>query len=368
LLTGYFRVDTVMGKQPSIPHSRRDSIRPRSSVEEAFLQALHAEPNDEATWLALADWLEEQDQPERAELVRLMRRLRTLPVMRRGGERARLEDRVAELLCQGVRPVVPEVVNSIGMRFALIPPGRFRMGSPTSEKDRLEHEGPLHEVEITRAFYLGVFPVTQRQYKKVMGSNPSDFSATGIGRNSVAGMDTSAFPVEQVSWDEAIAFVERLSALPKEKKSGRKYRLPSEAEWEYGCRGGSASSTPFAFGNRLSPSQANFNGNYPYGGAEKGPSLDHSCKAGSYAANVFGLYDMHGNVWEWCNDWFADDYYAVGPREDPPGPSGGSTRVFRGGGWISIGQYCRSAIRNGYSPANRYNYLGFRVALVPSGP
>jgi uncharacterized protein (TIGR02996 family) len=337
-------------------------------VEEAFLQALHAEPNDEATWQALADWLEEQGQAECAELVRFVRRLRTLPVMRRVGERVRLEDRVAELLCQGVRPVVAEVVNSIGMCLALIPPGRFRMGSPSSEKDRMEDEGPLHEVEITQAFYLGVFPVTQAQYETVMGRNPSFFCTTGHGKDSVAGLDTSSFPVEQVSWDDALAFVERLSALPEKKEQGRKYRLPSEAEWEYACRGGSASSTAVAFGHRLSSTQANFHGSYPYGGAEEGPSLEHSCKVGSYAPNAFGLYDMHGNVWEWCLDWYAEDYYATSPRENPPGPSEGSNRVIRGGDWDDSGRDCRSAYRFWHSPVHRLDTIGFRVALISSIP
>jgi uncharacterized protein (TIGR02996 family) len=336
-------------------------------VEEAFLQALHSEPNDETTWLALADWLDEQGKADRAELVRLVRRLRVLPVMRRGGERARLEDRVAELLCQGVRPVVPEVVNSIGMRLALIPPGRFRMGALTTETGREAHEGPMHEVEITRAFYLGVFPVTQAQYEAVMRPNPSFFCATSGGGIAVAGQDTSAFPVEEVSWPDAIAFLERLSALPEEQECGRKYRLLTEAEWEYACRGGSASSTAFAFGNRLSSSQANFRADHPYDGPEKGPPLGHSCKVGLHPPNAFGVYDMHGNVWEWCNDWYAWNYYANSPGKDPPGPSEGAHRVIRGGAWSHFGQHCRSAYRNRYAPAIRSCHVGFRVALVLSG-
>jgi uncharacterized protein (TIGR02996 family) len=335
-------------------------------VEEAFLQALHAEPNDETTWLALADWLEEDGQTERAELVRLVRRLRVLPVMRRDRERVRLENRVAELLRSGVRPVVPEVVNSIGMRLALIPSGRFRMGSPSSEKDRLDHEGPVHEVEITRPFYLGVFAVTQAEYERVVGSNPSWFCATGGGRDDVAGMDTSVFPVDQVNQEDAIAFLERLSALPEEKEQGRKYRLPSEAEWEYACRGGSASSTAFAFGHRLSSFQANFLGIVPYGGAKEGPHLHRPCPVGSYAPNAFGLYDMHGNVWQWCLDWFEENYYANSPREDPLGPSEGSRRVIRGSGCRAKGRDCRSACRYYTDSADRHPHLGFRVALVLS--
>jgi uncharacterized protein (TIGR02996 family) len=333
-------------------------------VEETFLQALHAEPNDETTWLALADWLEDDGQAQRAELVRLVRRLRTLPVMKRTKERARAEDRVAELLNSGVRPVVPEVVNAIGMRLALIPPGRFRMGSPSSETHRREYEGPLHEVEITRPFYLGVFPVTQAQWQAVMGSNPSYFSATGDGKVQVKGMDTSSFPVETVSWEDAHVFLERLSALPEEVKSGRRYRLPTEAEWEYCCRSGASSSTAFHFGDSLTFTQANFNGQEPYGAAEKGPLPGRTCLVGSYRPNALGLYDMHGNVWEWCLDWVDERYYGACPAQDPPGPSHGSYRVLRGGGWWYDGRYCRSAFRGLNSPEHRHHDSGLRVVAV----
>jgi uncharacterized protein (TIGR02996 family) len=161
-------------------------------VEAAFLAALHAEPNDEATWLALADWLEEDGQADRAELVRLVRRLRALPVMRRTKGRAALEDRVAELLNAGVQPVVPEVVNSIGMRLALIPPGRFLMGSPPDEAGRREDERQ-HEVEITKAFYLGVYPVTQGQWRAVMGYNPSFYCRSAMRHSASPRTGNSAF-------------------------------------------------------------------------------------------------------------------------------------------------------------------------------
>jgi uncharacterized protein (TIGR02996 family) len=333
-------------------------------VEAAFLAALHAEPNDEATWLALADWLDEDGQADRAELVRLVRRLRPLPVMEVTPERAEMEARVAGLLNAGVRPVVPEVVNSIGMRLALIPPGRFRMGSPTGENERGGDEA-AHEVEITRPFYLGVFAVTQGQWQTVMGNNPSYFSATGEGKEQVKGLDTSDFTVEQVSWEEAQAFLENLAARPEEKEKGWHYRLPSEAEWEYACRGGASSSTPFCFGKFLSSTQANFNGDQPYGGAEKGPYLGRPCAVGSYRPNVFGLYDLHGNVWEWCSDWYGEDYYGKSPAKDPPGPSGGSGRVIRGGSWYVSGLNCRAAHRGGIAPSDRDDGLGFRVAAVP---
>lgn len=335
-------------------------------MEDAFLQALHAEPNDETTWLALADWLEDDGQSERADLVRLVRTLRTLPVMKRSRERARLEKRVAGLLAAGVRPVVAEVVNSIGMRLALVPPGRFRMGSPKEEKQRKEEE-TAHEVEITRAFYLGVFPVTQGQWRRVMGRNPSCYCATGDRKGQVKGLDTNDFPVEQVSWEDAQAFLKKLTRSQGEVKKGWKYRLPTEAEWEYACRGGAASSTAFHFGNSLSSTQANFDGRYPYGGAAAGPCLERTSKVGSYRPNALGLYDMHGNVMEWCSDSYEEDYYLNSPAQDPPGPAGGSSPspVFRGGSLCRCGEFCRAAYRLYSGPWFRTPDLGFRVAAVP---
>ncbi len=202
----------------------------------------------------------------------------------------------------GAEPAAPpkEVTNSIGMKLALIPAGKFLMGSPKDEKDRLLAE-EQHEVSITKPFYLGVYEVTQAEYEKVMENNPSCFSANGDGKYSVNDMDTSRFPVENVSWDDAVAFCKKLSELPEEKKAGRVYRLPTEAEWEYACRAGTK--TPFHYGDSLSSKQANFCGHFPYGGADKGPWLKRTAKVDTYAANAFGLYDMHGNVWEWCQDW-----------------------------------------------------------------
>jgi formylglycine-generating enzyme required for sulfatase activity len=259
-------------------------------------------------------------------------------------------------------PAVREIVNSIGMRLVLIPAGKFLMGSPQSEGR--DDERPQHEVEITRAFYLGVHQVTQAQWRAVMGSNPSYFCATGGGKDEVRGMDTDDFPVEYASWEDVADFLEKLSALKKEAEAGRKYRLPTEAEWEYSCRGGRREEA-FHYGNSLSSTQANFDGNYPYGGADKGPYLERTCKVGSYPANAFGLHDMHGNVWEWCQDWYAKDYYASSPGRDPAGPSEGSYRVFRGGGWCNYGRSCRSAVRGGYAPGGRDGDVGFRVAAVP---
>ena len=249
-------------------------------------------------------------------------------------------------------------MNSIGMKFALIPAGTFLMGSPQEEKQRSKDE-EQHEVEITKPFYLGVFEVTQKQWRTVMGNNPSSFNPERVGGN------TDDFPVENVSWPEVQTFLENLSALEEEKKEGRKYRLPTEAEWEFACRGGAAEYQVFHQGNSLSSTQANFNGCYPYEAAP-GPYLERPSKVGSYEPNRFGLFDMHGNVWEWCADWFDGGYYHNSPRRDPAGPSTGSSRVCRGGSWDCFGQRCRSAWRNGTEPATRYEWLGFRVVLVSS--
>jgi formylglycine-generating enzyme required for sulfatase activity len=160
-----------------------------------------------------------------------------------------------------------EVTNALGMKLRLIPSGEFRMGSPEDEEGRSREEHP-HEVRITRPFYMGIYPVTQAEYEKVIGKNPSWYSPTGGGKGYVKGLDTPRFPVEVVSWRDAVKFCEELSALPAERKAGRVYRLPSEAEWEYACRAGTKS--PFAFGRSLSSRQANFHGSYPYGGAPGG--------------------------------------------------------------------------------------------------
>jgi formylglycine-generating enzyme required for sulfatase activity len=167
-------------------------------------------------------------------------------------------------------------------------------------------------------------------------------------------MDTSLFPVE-ASWDQAVSFCKKLSELSEEKKAGRVYRLPTEAEWEYACRAGTTTET--AFGDTLSSLQANFNGNAPFGDAPKGPHLKRTTRVGSYKPNAWGLHDMHGNVWEWCSDWLDDDYYARSPVEDPKGPETGKQHVVRGGAYFYTGEHCRSATRSHPVRAG----IGFRV-------
>jgi uncharacterized protein (TIGR02996 family) len=307
--------------------------------EEALLQAIREDPASAASvWLILADWLEEQGDP-RFELVRLCHDRRFRPEL---SSRDR-DDRVRQLLEAGVAPCVPAWANSLGMTFALIPAGKFLMGSPKSEEGRFDDEGPQHEVAITQPFSLGVHPVTQGQYKKVMGKNPSYFTRkNGGGANH---------PVEQVSWEDAVEFCRQLSARPEEMAAGRTYRLATEAEWEYSCRGGANSSMPFTFGDSLSSTQANFDGNHPYGGAAEGPYLERTTPVGSYKPNAFGLFDMHGNVWEWCLDWFAP--YTRKDLKDPTGPTTGDLRVLRGGSWNYFGSYCRAAYRCRNVPGNR---------------
>ena len=294
---------------------------------------------------------------------------------------------------------VNEITNSIGMKLVRIEPGKFTMGcskaeqeaviaeyenvtgirAPDAVRERCRAQGPEHAVEITKTFWLSVHEVTQRQFQNVMGYNPSFFSRDGEGKigaeypynNKPAGgkekvpANTALFPVENVSWDEANEFCTKLNALPGEKRYGRKYRLPSEAEWEYACRG-EASSLPFHFGASLSFRQANFSCGIPWGGGEKGVRLGRTCPVGSYEKNRFGLFDMHGNVYEWCADWYGKDYYEKSPRQDPPGPREGAARVTRGGSWISSGGTCRSAQRSEVRPTVRGCNIGIRIALTPS--
>jgi formylglycine-generating enzyme required for sulfatase activity/tRNA A-37 threonylcarbamoyl transferase component Bud32 len=263
-------------------------------------------------------------------------------------------------------PIPATITNLVGMKFVRIPAGTFLMGSPETEQGRRldEHQ---HEVEITRDFYLAANEVTQQQYEKVMGYNPSGFSPTGGRKAQVVGLDTGPCPVEMVSWNDAVKFCERLNDLPSERAAGRSYRLPTEAEWEYACRGGGSSYQVFAFGHSLSSDQANFNGEQPFGDAPKGLQLGRTTTVGSYQPNAFGLYDMHGNVWEWCADWYDEDYYKTSPRKDPTGPATGTSRVTRGGAWNYAGSGCRSASRGQAGPDDRVARRGFRLVCVLRG-
>ncbi len=241
-----------------------------------------------------------------------------------------------------------EIENSIGTQLRLIPPGEFMMGSPESEQGRFDNEGPQHRVRITRSFYLGVYPVTQSQWESVMGNNPSWLSEGGIMSDRVSGLSTGDFPVEMISWKDAQEFIGRLNERSEE--TARVYRLPTEAEWEYACRAGTT--TRYYFGDDT---------------GDLGEYASYSDRRihpiGQKRPNAWGLYEMHGNVFEWCSDWFSEDYYANSPLEDPTGPESGSDRVIRGGCWHSAAGYCRSASRNWGSPGSRFDSLGFRLAF-----
>ena len=235
------------------------------------------------------------------------------------------------------------------------------MGSPrgaVADKDEKQHE-----VEITADFYMAAKEVTQWEYKEVMGRNPSAYSEGGEQKNSVRKQDTNNFPVENVSWSDADEFCKTLSARQGER--GWLYRLPTEAEWEYACRGGNRDARPFHFGNTLSAGLANFDCRLPFGGGLPQNSLNHPCSVGTFQPNFFGLYDMHGNVREWCADWYARDYYKQTPKsKDPPGPANGRYRVVRGGSWMEDGRSCRTTNRDSCDPTRRDHYTGFRVVCI----
>lgn len=253
------------------------------------------------------------------------------------------------------------VVNSIGMKFAPVPRGAFRMGSPESEPFRNDDEA-LHAVTISKPYLMGVAEVTQKQYARVMGKNPSYFTMQIPGRIKSKSKDSNLHPVESVTWHEAVEFCKKLGELADEKESNYTYRLPTEAEWEFACRAGKTS--PLFPGEDVSSYDANFNGVAPFGKGRDGPFLKFTWPVGGYKANTFGLLDMHGNVAEWVSDWYGADYYKHSPKVDPTGPSEGTERVVRGGSWASTARACRSAARFKLPPDESAYSVGFRVVLM----
>ena len=239
------------------------------------------------------------------------------------------------------------ITNSIGMKLVYIPPGEFMMGSPSSEEHRDSDEGPQLRVRISKGFYMGVYEVTQAQYKAIGHANRSRFKGDNL-------------PVENVPWSHTVEFCRRLS-----QKEAKTYRLPTEAEWEYACRAGTT--TTFNTGETISTDQANYDGNYVYGNGSKGVCRKKTTEVGSFRPNAFGLYDMHGNVWEWCQDWYDERYYTKiplkNPAVDPVGQPTRKERVLRGGSWDSNPWFCRSAYRPGNSPMSSFVRCGFRVVM-----
>jgi len=261
---------------------------------------------------------------------------------------------------QGLRT---DFTNTLGMKFKLIPAGKFTMGSPREEidrclkefgerdweKERLPTEGPEHEVEITRPFYMGTTEVTVGQFRQFVEEKKYDVGDDGWKK---AGPDQfDDYPVVSISWGHAVDFCDWLSA-----KEGKIYRLPTEAEWEYCCRAGKAGAR-YCFGDEDAQLE-----NYAW---YKNNSGGRTHRVGQLKPNSWGLYDMHGNVWEWCQDHYdrQDNYYKNSLVKDPPGGAG-DERVLRGGSWAWSPGFCRSAFRHFVGPGERYDDLGFRVVLV----
>ena len=230
-----------------------------------------------------------------------------------------------------------QVTNSSGMKFNYIPAGTFTMGAPSTDTDAADNEKPQHQVKISKAFYMGTYEVTQAQWQALMLLNPSYFNSVMLGT------DSSNHPVEYISWDAVQNFLLMLNT----KEPGVIYRLPTEAEWEYAARAGSTTIYP---GGNDDISLSNY--------AWYGVSNTHP--VGQKLPNAWGLYDMYGNVYEWVQDRSARTY-TTAPVVDPEGPSAGSDRMLRGGGWASLAKYNRASYRTGYAPSSYENDLGFRV-------
>ena len=264
---------------------------------------------------------------------------------------------------ESARQKIEDLGDGIELEMVYIPGGTFMMGSPENEEKRSDREGPQHNVTVS-PFFMGKYPVTQGQWRAIasqtnlkvkldLNPEPSTF------KESYQDIDRWQRPVEQVKWTEAVEFCERLSKL-----TGKDYRLPSESEWEYACRAGTT--TPFYFGETITPELVNYDGNYTYGKSPKGEYRKETTPVGQFPPNAFGLYDMHGNIYEWCQDVYHDNYNGA--------PTDGSAweiddinqRVYRGGSWFFIPRLCRSASRDNYNSdeTDSLNF-GFRLVSFP---
>jgi formylglycine-generating enzyme required for sulfatase activity len=251
-----------------------------------------------------------------------------------------------------------------GMKLCWCPPGKFTMGSPRDEPERRPGEDQV-EVTLSKGFWTGKYEVTQGQWKRVVGKLPGELTAELL--------EGDDFPVGNVNFAEAEGFCRRLTELGRQSgvlPADWEFRLPTEAQWEYACRAGTTTAT--AFGDRLSSKLANFKGR-PYNGGEPGPSLNRAAKVGSYAANTWGLHDMHGNIYEWCRDWYHreltggtdPDLYSA-KTSATKSEHGGVSRVRRGGCWSDDGWALRTAFRLRFEPERRFDHIGFRVVAVRS--
>ena len=244
-------------------------------------------------------------------------------------------DTTREKLTLNLEPLLGEEGTKI--EFIQIPAGEFIMGSGPGEAGRFTEEGPVHKVKISKPFYIGVCEVTQKQYTTVMGINPSKFA----GSNN---------PVEAVNWNDAMKFCRKTSTITK-----KIITLPTEAQWEYACRAGTVTAYCFGDDSSLLGDYAWYNDN---SGFETHP-------VGRKRPNSFGLYDMHGNVWEWCRDRYDKNYYSRNIKTDPENTQSGSEHVLRGGSWNNYPWFCRSANRSRSYPVSTSGSIGFRVVIVP---
>jgi len=292
--------------------------------------------------------------PAATDSSRLQRFPTSTCLLRQVGGRWSMERRPLQV--EGYREDLGE---GVALTMVTIPAGSFLMGSPGDEPERLEREGPQHEVTLG-SFFMAQTPITQAQWRTVAGWQK-------VGRDLEP--DPSTFkganrPVEQVSWFDALEFCCRLS-----QRTGQRYGLPSEAQWEYACRAGST--TPFHFGATLTPELANYNGNHVYGNGPKGTYREQTIDVARFPASGWGLHDIHGNVWEWCVDHWHDSYNFAPGDDQPwliPVAADDEQRLLRGGSWNGLPRYCRSACRYRYRPDFAYFSVGFRVVCLPQGP
>ena len=310
---------------------------------DALLSGIVADPLEETRWLVLADWLEENDDPQRGELLRLHRRLlATCCEPDAHPERAQWQARVVALLGAGVVPCVPRhalaLPGGVPLIGAFVPPGSFLMGETEDDS-----ENPIHRVALTSGFFLGVYPITQAQWKAVMNTEPSHFK----GPNR---------PVEQVSWDDAEAFCTKLTAWAQDQVT---VRLPTEAEWEWACRAGTT--TDYHFGDVISTDLANYDGNGSWNGSPTGAYRATTTDVDTFPANAWGLFDLHGNVGEWCADPYRED--SAEGRQRRLDWSNDNFRCVRGGCWQYVPSESRAASRSGYLSAAWDCNIGFRVCF-----
>jgi formylglycine-generating enzyme required for sulfatase activity len=320
-------------------------------------------------------------QPEAAEpppaTVPLQRFPTSTCLLRQEGGRWSMERR--SLQVEGYRE---DLGGGVALTMLKIPAGSFRMGSPEDEPERSDDEGPQHEVTLG-TFWMAQTPITQAQWREVaawqplpaehwgrdLNPDPSHFQnrqgqAEGKVHLFEAEANTDNRPVEQVSWFDALEFCRRLS-----QRTGQCYGLPSEAQWEYACRAGT--DTPVHFAATLTPELANYDGNFVYGNGPEGTCRGQTTEVASFPANGWGLHDMHGNVWEWCEDHWHDNYNFAPGDDQPwliPAAADDEGRLLRGGSWCDFPGHCRSAFRNHGLPVIADSDVGFRVVCLPQGP